>query len=215
MEKDWKYIHHWLGLNAPKILASLNPPATDKQLAALQSRFKVPLPDDFIALYRTHNGFDYHAVHGLFWGINFASIDEILQEHALEIDLQRDCASECLAFAQPSISSTQLFNSNRIAFGNGGRSTLFVDLEPTIKGAIGQVIFRDLECSIALKLANSITDMVAQFSLDLLVGNYRLCEFAAKEGDEWLMPSKELDVGNWMFSDRWSYVKEALDNRTR
>lgn len=215
MENNWKQIHQWLGLNAPKILSSLNPPATDDQLAELQSCFSIPLPDDFIALYRIHNGVDRRAVHGLFWGVNFASIDEILQEHALEVDLQRDHASEGLAFAQPCVSSTQLFNTNRIAFGNGGRSTLLVDLDPTKKGVVGQVIFRDLEYSIALKLANSVTDMVAQFSLDLLVGNYRLCEFAAKEGDELLVPSKELNVGNWMFSERWSYVKEALDIRTR
>lgn len=41
---------------APKILESLNPPASDDELDAFEKRLGIPLPENFRTLYRTFNG---------------------------------------------------------------------------------------------------------------------------------------------------------------
>ena len=56
MHEIWKRIDRWLEANAPDLLASLNPGASDQEIAETESFLGVTFPDDVRASYRIHNG---------------------------------------------------------------------------------------------------------------------------------------------------------------
>jgi cell wall assembly regulator SMI1 len=56
LEDAWVRIHAWLWANAPVVLASLRPPATDEQLRDAESALGVVLPSEVRACYRVHDG---------------------------------------------------------------------------------------------------------------------------------------------------------------
>lgn len=45
--ESWDRIHKWLEVNAPKILASLNPGASDEEIAAAERSIGDPMPPDW------------------------------------------------------------------------------------------------------------------------------------------------------------------------
>jgi cell wall assembly regulator SMI1 len=52
----WDVIHDWMKRECPVLLPTLNSPASESDLAALEKAVGAKLPDDFKASYRTHNG---------------------------------------------------------------------------------------------------------------------------------------------------------------
>jgi cell wall assembly regulator SMI1 len=56
LEGAWARIHAWLAANAPVVLESLGPPATDEQLRVAESSMSVVLPSEVRACYRIHDG---------------------------------------------------------------------------------------------------------------------------------------------------------------
>ena len=56
MKDIWNQFENWLSTNWPDGLAALNPPATDHEIASLESALGVKLPQDFIECLKVHNG---------------------------------------------------------------------------------------------------------------------------------------------------------------
>lgn len=52
----WDVIHDWMKRECPVLLPTLNPPASQSDLVALEKAVGAALPDDFKASYRIHNG---------------------------------------------------------------------------------------------------------------------------------------------------------------
>jgi cell wall assembly regulator SMI1 len=79
-----------------------------------------------------------------------------------------------------------------------------VDLAPTAVGQIGQVIFMDHEYDVGILVANSITDLLQQFSDDLDNDLYQLNEDALEDENEFLESDAAIDLVNWHMSERWA-----------
>lgn len=56
LEDTWCRIRGWLATNAPDVLTSLAPPATDDQFRAAEDAMGVKLPAEVRACYRIHDG---------------------------------------------------------------------------------------------------------------------------------------------------------------
>jgi cell wall assembly regulator SMI1 len=56
MKLIWDRIHVWLAANAPEVLESLCPGATDEQIRAAEREMGVTFPDDVRECYRIHDG---------------------------------------------------------------------------------------------------------------------------------------------------------------
>ncbi len=54
--KLWTRYERWLAANAPDILSSLNPSASDAALNSLEQAIGAPLPQAYRELYRLHDG---------------------------------------------------------------------------------------------------------------------------------------------------------------
>ncbi len=74
-------------------------------------------------------------------------------------------------------------------------------------GILGQVILLDYDSSAALKLANSIEELLEKFAGDLESGKYTLLPEALEDGNEWLDPAREIDPVNWFNSPTWAHIK--------
>src|SRR5262249_40954519 len=56
MKLIWDRIHAWLEANAPKVLASLGPGASDEEVRTAEAEMGVTSPDDVRECYRIHDG---------------------------------------------------------------------------------------------------------------------------------------------------------------
>lgn len=58
MQELWDRLETRLRANAPSVLETLQPGATEEQIAQTEALLSVQFPDDFKAAYRIHNGQD-------------------------------------------------------------------------------------------------------------------------------------------------------------
>src|SRR5687768_7352758 len=72
-------LDQWLARHLPEVAASLNPGASDEQLDHLATVIGVPLPDDYRALYRWHDGQKEHSLTGPWYGLGFPSLHQAEQ----------------------------------------------------------------------------------------------------------------------------------------
>ncbi|MDY0250965.1 MAG: SMI1/KNR4 family protein [Pseudomonas sp.] len=198
-------INLWLSEHAPKILKSLQNPAPEEQFKILSDVAARALPSEFYDLYRTHNGISPEAMCNLFFGVKFISIEDSINQVKDIDDLEN---SPSLKYVDPGIRNNYTFNKSRVPIGDdSGTCLICVDLEPDEGGFFGQVILIDYDYSIAIKLANSLSQFVSNFAADLESGKYSLQEDALADGKEWLEPSREIDSVNWFNSPTWRHIK--------
>lgn len=199
LRKPFQSIQRWLGANAPKILRALRAPVTSQDLATLE-RLAGALPHDLVALYRWHDGIDSKATANLFYGMVFESAGDVARR------MQGFGESRmALKYADPGIHPGYMLASRRIPIGNdSAHCFLCVDLEPTSEGRVGQVILIDEEYRVALKLCDSVSELVVSFARDLGQGKYTLAQDAREDGDDWLDPERSIDAINWFNSPTWA-----------
>ncbi len=79
MQEIWTYIESWLYANAPKVLHTLQPGASDTQIKAAEDFLSIQFPAEVKASYRIHNGqsgYDY----GFLEGREFLSLERMQEE---------------------------------------------------------------------------------------------------------------------------------------
>ena len=192
---------------APKIVDALQEPVSDETIERLEKLIDKKLPDDFIALYKEHNGLDTNELVNFAYGIPFFSLEksiDILENYEKYLEKMN------LEYADPQINSSYTLNMTRIPISDDGQVFLAIDLAPTDEGVYGQVILIDTEYEIAIKLNNSITEYLSQFEVDLNNNRYCLQEDALEDGDDWLQPEDEIDPVNWFNSPTWKHIKEQI-----
>lgn len=193
---------------APLILEAFQNGTKEDNFSTLEEIAGAKLPDDFKALYLDSNGFDKEHFANLFYGFPFSSIEVVTSAQEA---LERDNDKSPLRYADQAINSQYTFGVKRIPIGDdSGTSLLCVDLDPAEGGCYGQVILLDYEMGVALKLNNSILEMVKQFEADLIKDRYSLREDALEDGVHWLKAIREIEPINWFNSPRWQYVNDAL-----
>ncbi|TCM69966.1 cell wall assembly regulator SMI1 [Acinetobacter calcoaceticus] len=204
MQHSLQQIQHWLEQHAPRITTySLQAPATDQQFGRIEKLLATPLLNGFKSLYLWHNGLS-DQVNGasLFYGMDFYSLEHVEDVYRAKSDMVDQLIE--LKYADVEIDPCNVFNPNWLQFADDrSHSGLYIDLAPTAQGQYGQVIFIDEECEVALKVADSIEALVAQFSLDIEQGYYQLDQDALEDGDEFLACDTEIDLINWQDSQRW------------
>ena len=86
MNELWKHFEAWLSVHWPDGLATLNPPAADEEIAALERALGGKLPRDYIDCLKVHNGQSDEAG-GLFDGSEFLSASGVLRQWKVWKDL--------------------------------------------------------------------------------------------------------------------------------
>lgn len=193
---------------APLILEAFQNGCKEDQFSILEKIAGAKLPDEFKALYRDSNGFDKKHFANLFYGFPFSSIEVVT---AAQEALKGENDKSPLRYADRGIQDQYTFGVKRIPIGDdSGTSLLCVDLDPAEGGKYGQVILLDYEMNVALRLNDSIVEMVEQFEADLAQDRYSLQEDALEDGVHWLKPIRTIEPINWFNSPRWQYVNDAL-----
>ena len=194
----------WLSDNAPKIVEALQEPASQTKIKELESLVGKALPEDFIRLYKTHNGTNPDIFANFAYGMPFISIEKSIEQIKC-FDHPND--DNKLSFSDDEIKRNYTFGKLRIPIGDdSGTCLICVDLDPTQNGNYGQVILIDYEKNVGLKLADSVEKYILKFTSDLISGKYKLQEDALEDGVHWLEPEREIDPGNWFNSPTWQYV---------
>ncbi|CAA6827126.1 MAG: Unknown protein [uncultured Sulfurovum sp.] len=202
-------IKEMLQVKAPLIEKAFQSPVEILKFSELESLTLSKLPTEFKSLYLSSNGFKENEYANLFYGFSFSSIEKIISK----LGMIESSSNDSLQYADKGIKREYTFSNKRIPFGDdNGTSLLCIDLDPTEDGTYGQVILLDYDMNVALKLNNSIQELVDQFEEELENNKYSLQEDALEDGVHWLEPIRELDPINWFNSPRWQYVNEALKN---
>ncbi len=158
----------------PELAASLNPPASEEQIQALEDALQTPLPEDFKNLYRWHNG--ESNTMGLFFGLTFLSIEEALEERKVwaEIAAEGDSTLDSGIVSIPSHFIKENY-ANRLYLPiskDYGGNNISVDLDPDEKGVYGQVINSGRDEEMRYVLALSVSKFMAFVLFHLESNNY-------------------------------------------
>ena len=149
--ESWARIEAWFAVHLPAALATLRPPAAEADLAALERRIGRPLPADFRASYRIHDGQSCHAEGAYGLGVLFGrAIEPIaegegvawLYEYRVEREWgELDNGMRDWEFYPPDAMRESWGGPGWLPFyWDIGRNFIGLDLDPGPNGVAGQVI---------------------------------------------------------------------------
>ena len=167
----------WLDSHLPEVAASLNPGASDEQLDRLSTLIGTPLPADYRALYRWHNGQQPGMSTGPWFGLCFPSLDQVegIWRRWLEFADDPWCDFNELAFSvKPAVVKPLYANRRWIPFAQMGPSCLGIDLDPDVRGTVGQVINFGRDEDLKYVLAPSLSGFVQWLLGQLRAGNFEI-----------------------------------------
>jgi cell wall assembly regulator SMI1 len=203
-------IEQWLAGHAPRILhESLNPAATEANLDALEAALGRPLPADYRALYRWHDGLSDEADNwgSLWYGMSLLPLAEVLDAYRYQASQIR---TSPLLHAPATVQAGALQNPYWLRLGfDGAHSWLLVDLDPAPAGTYGQVLYLAEVQETAFPVAGSVAELAATFAQDLAQGHYTLDAGALEDESEFLVPAPFFDPANFGEPGRW---QNALDS---
>jgi cell wall assembly regulator SMI1 len=198
-------ISHWLAGHAPRIRhESLNPGASEAQVAALEAAIGQQLPADYKALYLRHDGLNEEAENfgNFFYGMSFLPLAEVIASR------QRRAAAPAVVPVRHAHTGLKADNMQRpqwLCLGfDGSHVWLCVDLAPVDGHRYGQVILVDEEFETAFPVADSVAGLLADFAHDLQQGHYALAPDALEDDNEYLLPDAGIDLANWSTAARWA-----------
>ena len=140
MKDIWSQFENWLSANWPEGFAALNPPATDHEIASLESALGVKLPQDFIDCLKIHDG-QSDTVGGVLDGQEFLSSKAILDQWSVWKDLLDSGDFSGIESEPQDGIRSDWWNASWIPFThNGGGDHYCIDLAPGEGGQVGQVI---------------------------------------------------------------------------
>ncbi len=143
LQNYWTEYRGWLQSKLPMYAELLNPPATAKQLKALWDKLPTEPSEELNMLYTMNNGdslstSDSHS--GSFMGFEFLSIDRLLQEYALWMDVRPSSGYRGSSFPEGHI-KIQYTNPHWIPlFIDSSGNCIGIDGDPDAKGRKGQII---------------------------------------------------------------------------
>lgn len=140
MRREWERLEHWLSANWPDGLADLNPPATDEEIADLQTQLGVTLPPDVIEFLKVHNGQGNRAG-GLLDNSEFLSTHAIVDQWKVWKGLLDSGDFNGITSNPEKGIRSDWWNPKWIPIThNGGGDHYCIDLAPADGGVVGQVI---------------------------------------------------------------------------
>jgi cell wall assembly regulator SMI1 len=173
---SWQRIEAWLQENAPHIYDSLQPGASEAEIAKVESQLGVALPDDVKASYRIHNGQNDKAVNGMFPAppSRYSGFEPgYLLHEVMGIYGEWDEWKELVeggdfdgekSEPQPGIRD-DWFHLGWLPFAhNGGGDSYCIDLDPAPGGTRGQIISMNHEIGERRLIAPSFADWLYQLA---------------------------------------------------
>ncbi|MDF5586091.1 SMI1/KNR4 family protein, partial [Vibrio parahaemolyticus] len=118
-----------------------------------------------IPQYKTSKGQDPEKQANFAYGVALLSIG---QTSSLVENYSHDGDGNVLSYTDKGIDKEYTFGKSRIPIADDCSSCLIcVDLSPTEEGSFGQVILIDYDYKVALKLADSLAELISNFKKDL------------------------------------------------
>lgn len=172
----------WLANNFPEALSDLNAGCDESVIAEVDEKLGVRLPESLKHVYRLHDEqktTDLSQV-GIFYGVSFLSLKQMLSVWESWADLDRDCdvrLKDSLNKAQISFRPERLkalyMNSKWIPFAIIAESSyLGLDFDPEPEGTVGQVINFGRDEEQKTVLANSFGEFLEWYVSELERGNF-------------------------------------------
>jgi cell wall assembly regulator SMI1 len=184
MQSIWIRIEKWLGENAPHILNTLQPGATETEISELEARLSICFPEDVRASYLIHNGQSDEG-EGFLYGYELLPLESIYRAWEInqEINQKIRKIQEEEVYAQTpgevkeNIVQEDDLNSLWIPLATDISGDHYcLDLSPEPKGSLGQMIRLDYEQDVYPVLAPSFHVWMEQFADALESGEYVFSE---------------------------------------
>jgi cell wall assembly regulator SMI1 len=168
----------WLREHLPEGAKGLRPPASEAELSALAQETGLELPEEFLKLYRWHDGQEPGCT-GVFYGLEFLPLSKVLKEWRFAAE---EAASLDPVEPSPSwVVRRSIANRHWIPFaGDGGGNFLAIDLQPGPRGVRGQVINFGSDEVLQYALAPNVTAFISWVAGELARGNVRIGEGEGK-----------------------------------
>lgn len=184
----WDYIKNWCAEHSNDLYASLNDPCSSKDLKDVEKDLELILPKPVKVSLRIHDGQELDGlsgVRGLLFGLSLMTLDEIvsMKDHWSKIyynlyTLQRNLNKlPKQGSIPPNYIKLQYCNPKWVPMitDNAGNH-IAIDLDPGMKGTIGQVIIFGRDFDTKFVLAENWGQFLTGFVLDLKSNNWDLEE---------------------------------------
>lgn len=139
----------------------LNPPATELEIQSVEKQMNLIFPEQLRALYLLHNGENENGP-GLFFGLPFLTLEDMLQEWKIWADLEEEYALEGDSYSIPTnYIKERYINRNWIPISKDyGGNHIGIDNDPDVKGSCGQVINFGRDEEIKYVIAEQLSDLL-------------------------------------------------------
>ncbi|AVK84489.1 SMI1/KNR4 family protein [Lysinibacillus sp. B2A1] len=153
----------------------LNPPASEEEIQKVEKEMGIKFPDDIRALYLMHNG-ETEDGPGLFFGLPFLSLNDVLQEWHVWEQLEEEFAMEGSSYSVPTgYIKERYINRSWIPISKDfGGNNIGIDVDPDEKGRIGQVINFGRDEEVKYVIATQLSDFLEFITETILQGNYQI-----------------------------------------
>ena len=140
MQDLWTRFETWLEVNAPMVLETLQPGATEEQFAQVEKMLSIELPEDFKAVYRIHNG-QINDNEGFLYGREMLSLERIQNEWKVWKELLDTGEFDGIKSEPTTTIRDDWWNARWIPITwDGAGNHHCLDLDPTTENAMGQII---------------------------------------------------------------------------
>ncbi|MBW4616288.1 MAG: SMI1/KNR4 family protein [Desmonostoc vinosum HA7617-LM4] len=143
MKEILNRIEAWFQEHLPEVLDSLNSGANASEIELLENQIQIQLPSAFKELYRWHNGQKSGAYPGLFYGLEFLSLEEVFRNWRSWAELVDEGINQIILGESHVRGKIKEMYANKkwIPFVyDWGGNHLGMDLDPGKHGKVGQII---------------------------------------------------------------------------
>ncbi|MFD1888041.1 SMI1/KNR4 family protein [Paenibacillus wenxiniae] len=194
--------------------SSLLASASDEDISQAEQAMNVTFPAQLKQLYRLHNG-ESHSGPGLFFGLQFLTLEEMVNEWKIWSDLQEEYADMGDHYSIPADwIKEQYINRQWIPFcHDGGGNHLGIDLDPGPDGIVGQVINFGRDEETKFVIARDIEQFIHFMHHTIHTGNYTVVQ---EEGTSYWMYGRHeqarllCDAQEYAFGAEWDTASKQL-----
>ncbi|MGF1580726.1 MAG: SMI1/KNR4 family protein [Gemmataceae bacterium] len=184
---SWQRIEEFLRSNHPEIHHSLQGPATEEAIAELEQVVGQTLPNDFKELWRIHDGQDDDFGEGIFPDLSsedwpeppflLMSVEMIQQDWSILKALNAEGNFDDVRRRPPPEIQKEFWHQGWIPIGHNGAGDHYcLDMAPTEKGKVGQIIIYYNDGPDPILVAPSLADWLHDLANGLESGKFRLEE---------------------------------------
>lgn len=177
MEKTWEKIEKWLETNAKHVFDSLQPGATDEEIAKTEEYLGVKFPKEVKEVYKIHNGQYSGKMLGFIEGREFLSLEEIKSQWQIWKELVEGGDFEGNEGEPDGPVKPDWYNLKWIPITyNGSGDHHCIDLDPAEGGNVGQIIEMWHDEATRTVVATNLKEWLKEFVNALEEGEYEVSD---------------------------------------